>query len=221
MDRIVRAWVDGWVASRGAAPPVVRDWGYTVDVGLEQQVTRHVFGETNGGVEEAVVRKVADAVTAPNIWLKVFTEPSDVRSWLGEGWWTDPDPAYLMSVPLTLAEGPGPAAALPDGYRLRTWSRGGVVRAMITASDGSWAARGQIAPTGVTAVVDQIATSAAHRRRGLGRAVMRTLAEAAIHQGAETGVLAGTPDGRALYETLGWRVEAPLLSARYVGVGAS
>lgn len=221
MDRIVRAWVDGWVASRGAAPPLVQDWGYTIDVGQEGHVTRHVLGETNGRVEEAAVRKVADAVTAPGVWLKVFTEPSAVRSWLGEGWWTDPEPGFLMSVALSAAERPGPDASLPHGYRLRTWSRGGVVRALVTASDGSWAARGQIAPTGATAVVDQIETSAGHRRRGLGRTVMRTLAGAALDQGAETAVLAGTPEGRALYESLGWRVEAPLLSARYAGTETS
>ncbi|MET7385204.1 GNAT family N-acetyltransferase [Streptomyces sp. NPDC005529] len=217
MDRIVRAWVDGWVVSRGAAAPVVREWGYTIDVGQEGHVTRHVLGETNGLVETAVVRKVADAVTAPGVWLKVFAEPSSVRQLLGEGWWTDPEPGYLMSAPLVTTEDAGPDEPLPHGYRLRAWSRGGVTRALVTASDGSWAARGQIATTGATAVVDQIETSAGHRRRGLGRTVMRTLHRAAADQGAETAVLAGTPEGRALYVSLGWRVEAPLLSARYDG----
>lgn len=64
----------------------------------------------------------------------------------------------------------------PPGYRLRAWSRAGVTRVLVTASDGSWAARGQIATTGATAVVDQVETSPGHRRRGLGRTVMRSLA---------------------------------------------
>ncbi|MFC8962792.1 GNAT family N-acetyltransferase [Streptomyces sp. NPDC057094] len=217
MDRIVRAWVDGWVVSRGAAPPVVRAWGCTIDVGQEGHVTRHVIGETNDRVEAAAVRKVADAVTAPGVWLKVFAEPSAVRPLLGEGWWTDPEPGYLMSAPLAAAEDTGPDGPLPPGYRLRAWSRAGVTRVLVTASDGSWAARGQIATTGATAVVDQVETSPGHRRRGLGRTVMRTLAREATEQGAETAVLAGTPEGRALYASLGWRVEAPLLSARYTG----
>lgn len=74
---------------------------------------------------------------------------------------------------------------------------------MLAASDGSWAARGQIALPGATAVADQIETSPAHRRRGLGRFVMRTLAHVAAEQGAETGILGATPEGRALYESLG------------------
>ncbi|MCX4971444.1 GNAT family N-acetyltransferase [Streptomyces sp. NBC_00620] len=223
MDKIVRAWVDGWVVSRGAAPPVVEPWGYTVDVGQAEHVSRHVLGMTNEAVEEATVRKVADGVTGAGVWLKVFAEPSTVGPWLGEGWWVDPEPGYLMSVPLADASeraAPGShvlGVSVPDGYRLRTWSRGGVTRVLLAAPDGSWAARGQIAPTGETAVVDQIETSARHRRRGFGRLVMRTLTHAAVAQGAVTGVLGGTPDGRALYESLGWRVEATLTSAKFTG----
>jgi hypothetical protein len=214
MDRLVRAWVDGWVVSRGAAPPVVQSWGYTVDVGLPEHVTRHVLTATDDAVEEAVVRKVADGVTGAGVWLKVFAEPSTVGPWLGEGWWVDPVPGFLMSAPLTTDI---PAPPVPDGYRLRTWWRGGVLRALITARDGSWAARGQITPTGATAVADQIETAPAHRRKGLGRLVMGTLARAAVAEGAETGVLGGTPDGRALYASLGWRVVAPLTSAKFTG----
>ncbi|MER5228173.1 GNAT family N-acetyltransferase [Streptomyces flaveus] len=213
MNKIVRAWVDGWVVSRGAAPPVVEPWGYTVDVGQAEHVTRHVLGATGDEVEEATVRKVADAVTGAGVWLKVFAEPSAVGPWLGDGWWVDPEPAFLMSTRFTGE----PAAPVPDGYRVRVWSRGGVTRVLVTAADGSWAARGQIAPTGATAVADQIETAPAHRRRGLGRFVMHTLARAAVDRGAETGVLGATPEGRALYESLGWRVDAGLTSAKFTG----
>lgn len=216
----MRNWVDGWVVSRGAAPPAVEPWGWTIDVGLAHHVSRHVFAATNDEVDEATVRKVADSVTGAGIWLKVFAEPSRVGPWLGDGWWVDPEPGRLMSVRLRTSRRPGThetPAAVPDGYRLRTWSSGGVTRVMVAAPDGSWAARGQIAPTGATAVVDQIETSPDHRRRGLGTVVMRTLTQAALEQGAEVGVLGGTPDGRALYESLGWRVDAPLTSAKFTG----
>ncbi|NEA63689.1 GNAT family N-acetyltransferase [Streptomyces sp. SID12488] len=213
MDGTVRAWVDGWVVSRGASPPLVEPWGYTIDVGTAEQVTRHVLHSVNDDVEERTVRKVADAVTGAGVWLKVFEDPATVADWLGEGWWVAPEPGWLMSVPLTASEPP----AVPDGYRVRVWTRGGVTRVLLAAPDGSWAARGQLAPTGRTAVVDQVATSPAHQRRGLGSFVMRTLTQEAVAQGAERGVLAGTPDGRALYEALGWQVEAPLTSAKFVG----
>ncbi|WP_226967352.1 GNAT family N-acetyltransferase [Streptomyces phaeolivaceus] len=218
MDGLVRAWVDGWVLSRGAAPPVVEPWGRTIDMGMAQHVTRHVLSATGDQVEETTVRKVADAVTGTGVWLKVFAEPSRVTPWLGEGWWVDPEPGCLMSTRLGTHGSPAATPLpVPDGYRLRTWSSGGVTRVMIAAPDGSFAARGQIAPTGTTAVVDQMETSPDHRRRGLGTLVMHTLTRSALARGAEIGVLGGTPDGRALYESLGWRVEAPLTSARSTG----
>ncbi|WP_369193735.1 GNAT family N-acetyltransferase [Streptomyces djakartensis] len=211
MDGTVQAWVDGWVVSRGAAPPVTEPWGWTIDVGLYGHVTRHVLGTKGDALDETTVRKVAGAVTGQGVWLKAFRDPAVVSGWLGGGWWVDPEPGYLMT--LSLREDRVPD--VPDGYRLRTWSRGGVTRLIVAAPDGSLAARGQIAPTGGTAVADQIETAPAHRRRGLGSLVMRTLQQIAQRQGARTGVLAGTPAGRGLYEALGWQAAAPLTSARY------
>jgi GNAT superfamily N-acetyltransferase len=170
-----------------------------------------VFGATGEGLDETTVRKVAGAVTGEGVWLKAFRDPSVVAGWLDDGWWIDPEPGFLMKVPLA----PDGAAAVPEGYRLREWSRGGVTRVMVAAPDGSLAARGQIAPTGGTAVVDQIETAPEHRRKGLGSLVMRTLHRAAVRQGARTGVLSGTPAGRGLYEALGWEVVALLTSAKY------
>ncbi|MFG3049638.1 GNAT family N-acetyltransferase [Kitasatospora sp. NPDC048239] len=213
-ENVVRSWVDGWIASRMAAPPTVEPWGYTVDVGVVGHVTRHVFDATGDAVREADVRKVAGSVRTGGTWLKIFAEPAVITPWLGPEWWIDDEPGYLMTVPLT----PAPAHRLtaPDGYRLRSWVRGDVVRTMVATADGALAARGQIAVGGATAVVDQIETSADHRRKGLGSLVMRVLATAAHERGAQTGVLAGTPDGHALYASLGWQVLAPLTSAKYL-----
>ncbi|MFI2430922.1 GNAT family N-acetyltransferase [Streptomyces sp. NPDC018693] len=214
MDGTVRAWVDGWVVSRGAAPPVPEPWGVTIDVGQAGHVTRHVLGAVNDDVDEATVRKVAGAVTGSGVWLKVFRHPAVVSRWLGPDWWIDPEPGYLMTLPLPPAAAPPPP---PPGYRPRTWTRGGVTRVLVAAEDGSLAARGQVATTGATAVVDQIETTPAHRRRGLAHFVMRTLQTTAAGQGAERCVLGGTPAGRALYESLGWTVTAPLTSAKFTG----
>ncbi|MEU1478619.1 GNAT family N-acetyltransferase [Streptomyces sp. NPDC001668] len=217
MGGVVQAWVTGWVVSRGAAAPEREPWGFTVDVGQVAHVSRHVFDALGDDVDEETVRKVADGVTGAGVWLKVFHDPEVVGGWLGGGWWVDPEPGYLMTVPFTApAERTGP----PPGYRLRTWSVGGVTRVLVAAPDGSLAARGQVAPTGATAVFDQIETVAAHRRRGLGSVVMGTLQAAAAATGAKTGVLAGTPAGRWLYESLGWHVQAPLTSAKFVGPDA-
>lgn len=95
---------------------------------------------------------------------------------------------------------------------MRTWARGGTTRVLVLTEDGAFAARGQIAVPGPgrPAVVDQVETSPAHRRRGLGSLVMRTLANAAVEVGASAAVLGATIEGRALYESLGWRTDGPL-----------
>ncbi|MGW3108982.1 GNAT family N-acetyltransferase [Streptomyces sp. NPDC001100] len=199
----VEAWAHGWALSRGAAEPAPSAWGFTIDVGLPQHVMRHVLTDA----DEPTVRKITEAA-APNVWLKAFVPPETLTPWLASGWSVSGGPSFLMSAPLRASH-----AEVPDGYRLRTWSRAGVTRALVRAADGAFAARAQVAVTGSTAVVDQVETDPAHRRRGLGRLVMAALADVAAGQGPAVGVLGATADGRALYERIGWRVLAPLTSA--------
>jgi GNAT superfamily N-acetyltransferase len=189
------------------------DWGFTIDVGLPGHVMRHVVHSA----DEATVRRIIARTTTPGAWLKVLVPPDTLESWLAPGWHLAGGLGYLMSASLPAAtaaaasaRAPGP---VPEGYRLSTWTRAGVTRALVRTCDGAFAARGQIAVTGATAVVDQVETDPAHQRRGLGRLVMRGLTHAAARQGARAGVLGATPEGRALYETTGWRVLAPLTGA--------
>ncbi|WP_431043850.1 GNAT family N-acetyltransferase [Streptomyces sp. P1-3] len=199
---LVREWVEGWVVSRGAAPPVEESWGFTIDVGLTAQVTRHVLPDA----DEPLIRKLTETVTAPGTWLKFFLPPQTVAPWVAPGWSFDSD-GFLMSTPLRPA-----TVAAPEGYQVRTWARGGVTRVLVLAEDGAFAARGQIGvpALGRPAVVDQVETSPAHRRKGLGSLVMRTLANAALDAGSSAAVLGATTEGRALYESLGWRTHGPL-----------
>ncbi|MDL5206107.1 GNAT family N-acetyltransferase [Streptomyces sp. ALI-76-A] len=199
---IVRAWVEGWAASRGAAPPVEEPWGFTVDVGLPKQVTRHVLPNA----DETLIRSLVKATTAPGTWLKVVTTPETISPWLTPAWAFDA-PGFLMSTTLRPS-----APDLPVGYQLRTWSRGDVTRVLIRDMDGAFAAHGQVASSSRTSsvVFDQIETAPDHRRQGLGRAVMHTLANAAIAAGARAGVLAATIEGQGLYTSLGWTTHAPV-----------
>ncbi|MER5352321.1 GNAT family N-acetyltransferase [Kitasatospora sp. NPDC002551] len=205
VNELVREWVEGWIVSRGAADPVDEPWGWTVDVGQPRQVARHVLPEPT----EADVRKLVAATTAPWTWLKLFADDDTVRPWLGPGWCFDV-PGYLMSVPLAAGH-----PAVPAGYTLTSWWRGDVVRVLVRTGDGRFAARGQLAVTGTTAVADQIETDPEHRRRGLGSLVMRILQDAGHRRGAVTGLLVGTPEGRALYTALGWRERATMASLYY------
>ncbi|MER6201245.1 GNAT family N-acetyltransferase [Streptomyces sp. NPDC001586] len=192
------------------------DWGFTIDVGLHGHVMRHVLHSA----DEATVRKLTEHATAPGVWLKAFVPPETLEPWLAPGWHLAGGPGYLMSAPLPTARAGRALTDAPDGYRLDTWTRAGVTRALVRTANGAFAARGQIAVTGpgpgpgaVVAVVDQVETDPAHQRRGLGRLVMGRLTAAAAGQGATAGVLGATPEGRALYETMGWRTVAPLTGA--------
>ncbi|WP_240528821.1 GNAT family N-acetyltransferase [Streptomyces humi] len=204
-------WISGWVVSRGASDPVARPWGWTIDVGQPAQVARHVVVDA----DEARVCEAAAQATGEGWWLKVFLpEPHEapeaqVCAWLGPRWASDAA-AFLMSVELA----PVTPGALPPGYALRTWTRGGVVRVLVAAPDGSLAARGQMGLAGEVAVADQILTTPANQRRGLGTAVMRALQRQALAAGATRAVLGASPQGRALYESLGWRTHTAFVSLR-------
>ncbi|MFD0395854.1 GNAT family N-acetyltransferase [Streptomyces nogalater] len=178
-------------------------------------MARHVVT----AADEATVRKLAENTTASGIPLKAFVPAPTLKEWLPPGWVLMDGHAALMAARLSAVEAP---PGLPDGYRLRRWDRAGVTRVAVRAPDGAFAARGQIAVTGPTAVVDQVETHPAHWRRGLGRVVMGTLAEAATRQGARAAVLGATAKGRSLYEAVGWQVVAPLSAAvRETGDGGS
>jgi ribosomal protein S18 acetylase RimI-like enzyme len=205
LSRLARAWVAGWAVSRGTAPPVEQAEGFRIDVGLPNHVARYVLLDSG----EAAVRRVAGAVTVPGTWLKAFVAPEVVAPWLPPGWTAGP-PAFLMATDLRPS-----AVRAPDGYALTSETLAGVTFVRVLSADGAVAARGQIAPTGESAVVDQVETGPAHQRRGLGSLVMRTLANDAVARGASTGVLGASTEGRALYEALGWRTHAQLAGFVY------
>ncbi|OKJ15671.1 GNAT family N-acetyltransferase [Kitasatospora sp. CB01950] len=209
---LVRAWISGWTVSRGAADPQPEPWGWTIDVGQYRHPWRHVLPAP----VEADVRTLTEGTTVPWTWLKLFGVDEHALPWIGPGWHIDV-PGHLMTCRLR-PETP----AVPAGYRITTWSRGGVIRALVRTVDGEYAARGQIGVgPGIgrgedpVAVVDQVETAPEHRRRGLGSLLMRTLQSEAHAEGARTGLLVGTTQGRALYATLGWQWHAPMLSLWY------
>ncbi|MFF8268367.1 GNAT family N-acetyltransferase [Streptomyces sp. NPDC016562] len=205
ISELVRGWVDGWVVSRGSSDPIDEPWGWTIDVGQPGHVARHVLPEPS----EGDVRKIVAATSAPGTWLKLFAEEQAVLPWVGPGWRLDA-PGFLMTCRLEPER-----TEAPDGYTLTRWTRGGLSRVLVRTRDGHFAARGQIAHVGDGAVADQVECAAEHRRRGLGGLVMRTLQSTAYEAGARTGLLVGTPEGRALYSSLGWTVRSPMTSLYY------
>ena len=199
---LAAAWVDGWVVSRGTSRPIPTPWGLRVEVGRPGHHARYVMLEAR----EPIVRDLASRARVPNVFIKAFVEPEIVSPWLTPDW-TRHIPGWLMAVDLDARP-----VSVPEGYSVGIVARDGVVRVSVSAADGAVAAKGQVAVTGETAVVDQISTEPEHQRRGLGTVVMRCLANEAIEAGACTGILGATVEGRELYESLGWKVHAPLAS---------
>nr|WSX54776.1 GNAT family N-acetyltransferase [Streptomyces sp. NBC_00974] len=205
INELVRMWVNGWVVSRGSSDPIGERWGWTIDVGQPRHVARHVLPEPS----EADVREIVASTSAPGTWLKLFAEDQEVLPWAGPDWRRD-SPGFLMTRPLA-PEHP----EVPSGYTLTRWTRGGVSRVLVRTHAGHFAARGQIARADAHAVVDQVETATEHRRKGLGGLVMRALQSTAYEAGARTGLLVGTPEGRALYSSLGWTTHSPMTSLWY------
>ena len=127
-----------------------------------------------------------------------------MRPWFRSAWVPD-SPGFLMSVDLRSS-----AVRLPDGYSATVETADGVTYVRVLAADGELAAGGQLGLTNAACVFDRISTEKAHQRLGLGTAVMGTLTNSAVENGVTTGILGASTQGRALYETLGWKVLAPL-----------
>ncbi|MFF7815237.1 GNAT family N-acetyltransferase [Streptomyces sp. NPDC007945] len=200
MTRTGRQWVEGWAVARRAPRPVDVPWGLRIDVGQPTQTVRHVLLDADA----ATARALVGSITEPTTCVKAFLAPDAMRPWFPAAW--EPvDPCFLMAVDLR----PSPART-PDGYTAAVETADGVVSVRVHGADGEPAASGVAGLTGAACVYDRIVTEPAHRRRGLGTVVMGLLTDAALATGVTEGLLAATVPGRSLYETLGWKVLAPL-----------
>jgi GNAT superfamily N-acetyltransferase len=196
---LVEAWVTGWALSRNVGAPIPVPGGHRVLVGDPGHAERFVFP----ALDAAALSAQAARITAPGIFLKAFCAPEALLAAVDARWNPQP-PGDLMAVDLAAVP---PPSALAEGYVQELRAEGDVLVVEIHDADGGLAASGRAALTGGFAVFDKIITDPAHQRRGLGRVVMGVLGERARALGADQGVLVATPEGRALYEVLGWRFE--------------
>ncbi|MEU1850955.1 GNAT family N-acetyltransferase [Streptomyces sp. NPDC019990] len=221
-SELIRRWLNGWTVARSL--PESEPVGSPED-GLRSKCDQpgrdvEVFALRADEEPESLTRLAAAVAAArQTTWLTVPTlRPATVEVVVGAaGLELLHRSEWIMTIDLT--EHPQHAPAAPYEREVRT--EGPVTVVSLHDSSGEVAARGTIAVVGTDAIADRIETDAAHRRRGLGRATMSALAEAAVAQGARTGLLIASEEGQRLYSSLGWRREADVLIARGPAVPSS
>lgn len=200
---LLAAWGRGWALSRGTAQPqALEDGAWRIAVGQPGHIERHLLPAWL----LPRLRAWAEREARPGLWLKVLADPVALAL---PAPWTVHATEYLMSAPLDAK----PQPTLAPGYRLDWVTDGPNAECHALAADGEVAARARVAWSGTHAVFDQVVTAAAHQRRGLARQLLARLYDLARGQGAGTGVLVATEEGRALYTALGWRVNALVTAA--------
>lgn len=172
-------------------------------MGYPDQAARIVFAEARPEIAAAC----AAAAKEDHVLLKIAAPPAEAQAHLTAGYAVRAVTVFMESPHLDA----GRTLGISAEARIQETSWG--VRVEILAEAGETAARGGVALVEGLAVFDRIETAAAHRRKGLGALVMRLLSSEALARGARRGALVATADGRALYETLGWSVSSPYVTA--------
>lgn len=194
----METWATGWALSRGTPAPVRSAGAFRIDVGLPQHKARYVFPKCSDEV-----RSLAETIHDPEVFIKVCAPPEPVQSQLPPHWKIE-----RLGFMMTLLSSQQQESSLPATYTLQVTSTPPVLIAQISDPSGLIAAQGRVALVGAFAVYDQIETHEQHRRRGLGRVIMNALRQSASDHGGDHGLLVATPDGRALYSTLGWQLHS-------------
>lgn len=190
-------WLAARSLARGLPLPVPDHGGMRVDTGTPDEMRRYLFA----GVVPAIF-ELAASIDTPNVYIKVCAAAADVHGLPPR--WRVKHSGYLMA-----QDGPPCGIQAPlQGYRIACEQNGPVSAVRILAGDGMLAATGYAAEHDGVFTLDRILTDPAHRRRGLGRALVTALVSMQ-RTGASRRVLVATDEGRALYQTLGWRVLTP------------
>lgn len=199
---ILATWVKGWTIARETTPPVADHGGWRVDVGWAGQKARYVFPALSPAIGE-----LASTIDESWVFLKACTTADALQPLLPARWIIQ-RPGFLMVCPRPMFS----ESALPEGYMLEV-AAGTITTVRVLAPDRIVAATGHMVVVDGFVIYDRIETHPEHRRRGLARVVMKLLGAIGEAHGARLGVLVATPDGRALYECLGWELHAPYTTA--------
>lgn len=200
--RLVEAWLRARSVGRGLPQPVHDHGGLRVDTATATEDRRYVFCRPVAGL-----RELARSIRTPRIALKLAGTREEMIPSLPARWRISP-PGFLMTREAPLVE---EAIALRD-YRLDLSTSEATITARILGADGQVVCSGHAVEFAGVFAYDRIETHPAHRRRGLGRALMTVLGSARRSH-ASIPVLVATVEGHALYTRLGWSVHSPWTTA--------
>jgi GNAT superfamily N-acetyltransferase len=161
------------------------------------------------------LRALGQEITQPWVFLKACATGDELRALLPPQWQLQRE-GFLMACGARPFAG---RADLPPGYAMQVDESGPtrLAQVRVFAPDGALAARGRLALGEAFATYHDIVTEPSHQRRGLARAVMHALQRHGRAHGRAEGVLVASPQGRLLYESLGWRHHAPWSTAVILG----
>lgn len=199
---LVAAWLGARSVGRGLPLPVPDRGGLRVDTDRPEERRRYVFARPT---EE--VRELAESIREPRVALKLAGSHEELAVLLPARWRIS-EPGFLMVRDGADTEAP----SLADEYRLQLSTTDATTEARILTAHGEPAASGYAVEYAGVFAYDRIVTEPAHRRRGLGRAVMAALGSAR-RSAASRPVLVATPEGRTLYASLGWTLYSPWTTA--------
>ena len=198
---LLHAWLAARSIARGLPPPVREYGGFRIDTNSGTEVARWVFPKMGSGLE-----RLAHSIDRPGYFLKFCGAADELRAVLPPGWMLHA-PSYFMRGSGKLSE-----RCLAEGYRIEIDRIGMVVEARILTETGEPAASGYAVETPEVFIYDRIVTEPAHRRKGLGHAVMASL-HGAQQNSDRPELLVATEDGLALYSSLGWEIISPYSTA--------
>src|SRR6185436_15021494 len=165
---LVAKWLRGWALSREKPAPEPIVGGWRVEVNEPDQVARYVFPRADETLQH-LTQAIHPALTP----IKVCATPDEVAPLLTPPWVIDRTSPMMIKTALAATD-----ASVANGYSVVVTGTSEVLIAFAVTSKGDIAAGGRAALIEDIAVFDRISTQEAHRRRGLGSAIMRALENA-------------------------------------------
>ncbi|TDW75511.1 GNAT family N-acetyltransferase [Kribbella pratensis] len=202
-EEALTRWQRGWSASRGWTDYQQVDDVTVVRVGEPERRVEYVTTEANA--RAAAHLALTDCHPPGTSWLAITTDnPARLAANL------KPLEALRTEWLMTISLADQASYPVPAPYSLEISVTPSIIDAQICGY-GEIAATGRMAVLHTGAVADLITTAPAHRHRGLAKALMTALAQSTP---TPTAYLSASPQGRPLYESLGWTTLTPLLIAR-------